>query len=93
MLHVHIDTASVEFIQHLAKPFLFRLRAFGSFYPADEVILLIGRTLRIGLHQAMIFQGLLDKDRQGIRGRLSLEGSAGIVRSVWERLTCWLSLP
>src|SRR4030067_1453661 len=66
MLHIHIHAAFFEFIEHLAKPLFFRLLSFGSVYPTDIVVLLIGRALIKGVHQASLLQGISNEIRHRV---------------------------
>jgi hypothetical protein len=51
VLHVHVDSASIKFIQHLQKPFSFGFVPFRPAYPADVIVLLIRGLMCVAVKQ------------------------------------------
>jgi len=56
ILHLHIRVAAAKLVEHLQKPLLARFLALGADYPADVVVLLIGRAGSVALPQPLPFE-------------------------------------
>jgi hypothetical protein len=72
MLHIHVDATNFQFAQHLVKPLFFCLRPFGLVDPPDVVVLLVGWSRLIIIHQTALFQRFLDKIGHGMIGALQV---------------------
>nr|WP_246681367.1 hypothetical protein [Mesorhizobium sp. B2-3-14] len=55
--HIHVDTATLQFIQHLVEPLSPGVRTLGAADPAEIVVLLIVRPSLIPVFAAAMARG------------------------------------
>src|SRR5687767_6607218 len=65
-LHLHVQAAALELVEHLGEPLLLRLVALGSCDPAQIIVALIRGPLPIRSEQPAFVQGAADERRHAL---------------------------